>query len=146
MTIRIIKADEMARVARFMKQFEQETEFVKVDVEYATKQYEGMIIDNVATVFVAEKGGEILGALGSITAPDLHNGEMTAIETFWFTARRHRGVGVPLLDAFEKRAEENDCDKTAMVHLADSMPDRLERFYQRRGYKLAEKHYIRRIP
>lgn len=146
MIIRIIKAEEMLRITAFMKQFEEETAFVKVNVGYATMRYEEMINAGAATVFVAEKDGELMGALGSIKAPDLHNGEIIAIETFWFTAPEHRGCGVKLLDAFEKWAADNGCAKTAMIHLADSMPDRLEKFYLKRGYQLIEKHYTRRIP
>ncbi len=145
MRIRIARADEMGMVTAFMKQFEQETDFVRVDVGYAAKRYEEMINDGLATVLVAEKNGELMGALGFIKAPDLHNGEMIAIETFWFTAPEHRGIGLYLLDAFEEWAKENDCDKTAMIHLADSMPDRLEQLYIKRGYRLAEKHYLREV-
>lgn len=145
MRIRIIKAEEMGRVAVFMKAFEKETEFVTVDVGYATTRYEEMINSGVATVFVADQGDELLGALGLIKAPDLHNGEMMAIETFWFVAPEHRGIGLRLLDAFEEWAALNGCDKTAMIHLVDSMPERLERFYLKRGYSLVEKHYIKGI-
>lgn len=141
--IRLIESFEMGRVARFMKQFERETKFVTVDVEYATNRYIEMIDSGLVNVFVAEKDDTLLGALGFMKAPDLHNGEMIAVETFWFVAPEHRGIGVHLLNAFEKWAEENECDKTAMVHLEDSMPKSLEKFYLKRGYYLAERHYLR---
>lgn len=145
MKIRIIESHEMGRVAAFMKQFEQATKFVTVDVEYAAKRYEKMIDDGLATVLIAEKNGVMLGGLGFINAPDLHNGEMIAVETFWFVAPEHRGIGIHLLNAFEKWAKENGSDKTAMIHLTDSMPERLKRLYLKRGYRLIEKHYVREV-
>ncbi len=68
---------------------------------------------------------------------------MIAVETFWFVAPEHRGIGIRLFNAFEKWAKDNQCSKTAMIHLTDSMPERLEQLYLKRGYRLIEKHYVK---
>jgi GNAT superfamily N-acetyltransferase len=57
----------------------------------------------------------------------------------------YRGGGKELMFAFEKKAKELGCQRTAMIHMVDSMPDILENFYLKNGYKLIEKHYVKEI-
>ena len=135
----------MRKVTEFMKAFEQASKFVTVDIDYATKTYETMIDDGTATVMVLEKEGDLIGSLGFIEAPDLHNGNLMLIETFWFTDSGKRGYGLLLLDAYEKYAHDNGIKKIAMIHMMDSYPERLEVLYLKRGYRLMEKHYIKEI-
>lgn len=49
-----------------------------------------------------------------------------------------------LVDAYEAYAERLGCQKKAMVHMVDSYPDILEKLYLKRGYRLVEKHYVKR--
>jgi N-acetylglutamate synthase-like GNAT family acetyltransferase len=94
---------------------------------------------------VLEKDGKLIGSLGFIKAPDLHNGTLMLIETFWFTDPLERGYGLLLLDAYEKYAQETGIKKVAIIHMMDSYPERLEQLYLRRGYILMEKHYVKEI-
>jgi GNAT superfamily N-acetyltransferase len=135
----------MRRVTEFMKQFEKVTQFVKVDIDHATTIYENMIESGAAKVMVIEKNGELIGSLGFIQHPDLHSGELMLVETFWFVDPAHRGCGLLLLDAYENYGKVAGVDKIAMIHLADSYPERLEQLYLKRGYKLVEKHYVKDI-
>ena len=132
-----------ARLAKFMKQFEQASAQVKVDVEYTFKKYYSMMEKGMAHILIAEEEGEILGAIGFIVGPDLHEEKKVAVETFWFVAPEHRGIGAHLFYAFEKRATELGCKRKAMVHMVDSYPESLKAFYEKNGYHLAECHYIK---
>jgi GNAT superfamily N-acetyltransferase len=143
--VRIIDSSEMRMVTEFMKLFELASKFVTVDIDHATKTYEGMIDHGIAVVMVIEDDGELAGSLGFIVSQDLHSGEKVMIETFWFTHPEKRGCGLRLLDAYEKYAEDNNMDKIAMIHMMDSYPERLEKLYIRRGYKLIEKHYVKEL-
>jgi GNAT superfamily N-acetyltransferase len=67
------------------------------------------------------------------------------VETFWFTDPKKRGYGKMLLDAYEQYASQCGAKKAAMIHMMDSYPDSLERFYKRQGYKLIEKHYVKEL-
>jgi GNAT superfamily N-acetyltransferase len=136
---------EVRKVAEFMRQFEQATSFVKVDVDYTTGVYMKMIEQGIAAFLVLEDEGKMLGGLGCLKFPDIHSGEMMAVETFWFMAPESRGKGLLLLDAFEAWGARQGCRKLAMIHLADSYPKALERLYSMRGYKLIEKHYVKAI-
>lgn len=138
-------AEEIRAVAEFMTQFEQATSFVKVDVDHTSKVYENLIRTGAAVFLVLEENGHMHGGIGAIKSPDLHDGKLTAVETFWFVAPESRGKGLLLFDAFEKWAIDSGCQKLAMIHLADSYPDILRKLYKRNGYKLAEEHYIKEV-
>lgn len=137
--------DQVESVASYMKDFEQATEFVKVDVKYTTKIYQKMIREKRAAMFILwSDEDEMIGGLGCIIGPDIHYPRTIAVETYWFVKPEHRGGGIKLLEHFENWGK-GKCDYVAMIHLADSMPDSLEHLYLRRGYKLTEKHYMKEV-
>lgn len=127
------------------KGFDSESKFVTTHEEYTNNKYITMIEEGIAHVLVIDDDGVIKGALGFIVAPDLHEDVTVAVETFWFVLPEYRGGGKELMFAFEKMAKELGCKRTAMIHMVDSMPDTLETFYQKNGYKLIEKHYTKEI-
>lgn len=91
-----------------------------------------------------DAGGEICGALGALVAPDLNDGELVAQEAFWFVAESARGsVGVLLFAAWERWAKALGVKRAIMIHLLSSMPQKLQRFYHRRGYRPVEVHYVK---
>lgn len=145
--IREARIDEVRKVTEFMKQFEQHTGFVKVDVEHATKQYERFIKNNIGAMIILEDDntGELYGGIGVVALPDIHCGTLTAVETFWFVSPEHRGQGLKLLKAFENWGKEKKCKRLALIHLTDSFPEILEKIYIRKKYKLVEKHYLKEI-
>ena len=125
-----------------------ETEYsshVIVDVPLCIKQYTEFVDSGIGCVFVLKENGKVVGGIAGIKYPDLHSGIMTAVETFWFVDKLHRGKGLALLAVFEKWAAEQECKRIAMIHLEDSHPEILEKVYLHRGYKLFEKHYVREI-
>ncbi len=130
----------------FMKQFEQASSFVKVDVQHAWKKYQVMMDSGIARVFIAEGEDEKLqGAIGFLISEDLHDGKKTAVETFWFVAPEFRGIGMELFKVFEAEAIKAGCQKLAMIHMTDSYPESLQAFYTRQGYRLIEQHFVREV-
>jgi GNAT superfamily N-acetyltransferase len=143
--MRVIEPEEMRRVTIFMKNFEQATKFVTVDIDHATETYERMIRNGIMTVIILEKGFDIIGSMAFLVTPDLHNGIITAVETYWFTHPDYRIYGIKLYNAFERLAKKQGATRLAMVHLIDSYPEKLEKFYAKKGYELIEKHYIKEL-
>jgi GNAT superfamily N-acetyltransferase len=125
------------------KNFEAHTAHVMVDPDYTTRKYLDLIAKGMGVVFVLEVAGVIVGGIGGLKGPDLHWPRVIAVETFWFVLPEYRGAGLKLMSRFEQWAEENNCDAVAMVHLADSHPEILEKLYTRKGYQLVEKHYVK---
>lgn len=136
---------EVPKITILCKAFENETAHVKVDISHSIKSYCKFIDSGVGAMLLLKRDGEIIGGLGCLHYPDLHSGELTAVETFWFVDPGHRGKGLMLLDEFEKWAARQECTKVAMIHMVDSHPDILEKLYIRRGYKLVEKHFVKEV-
>jgi GNAT superfamily N-acetyltransferase len=145
MVIRKADHGEIPKVVDAFKVFEESSDFVKVDRAYAIKTYRKLIESGMGGVLLLEDRGVLHGGLGYIFSVDLHFPRKIAIETFWFVLPQYRGKGVALLNAFEELAVQEGCAQIAMVHLADSFPERLRELYLRRGYELMESHYVKEL-
>lgn len=95
----------------------------------------------IGKIMVVRHSGRVVAAMGCLRVPDLYTGEMVASEVFWFVLPEHRGVGLALLDAYEKWARDEGCREVRMIHLSGLMPERLKALYQRRGYCEVEVAY-----
>jgi len=137
--------EDLDVMGKMAARFATESQFVKVNPALPRHSYWPMVESGIAAVFMLEHEGIAVGGLGCIKFPDLHSGTLTAVETFWYVDPDHRGHGLALFEAYEHWAIENGCQMIAMIHMVDSMPDVLERFYKRRGYQLVEKHYMKEI-
>ncbi len=105
------------------------------------------VIDGgIGTVFVIEKDGEFVGAIGAIMNPDFLTGRKSAAELFWFVQPEHRGSSsIRMLKMLEDWSVENDCHTLHMVHLECSMADKLPDMYQRMGYRKFETWWRKEI-
>jgi GNAT superfamily N-acetyltransferase len=95
----------------------------------------------LGVVYASTVDGKIVGAIGGMRHKDANSADMIATEMFWFVDPLRRGDGLKLYDAFEDWAKSQGCQQLQMVHLADSMPAKLERFYERKGYRKLEVRY-----
>jgi len=129
--------------------FNDDSEFIELDLEYAHKAFGDIVRKGFGEIFILEddETKEFIGAMGCLKAPCLHSGKLMAIELFWYVTPKYRqgGKGLDLWYAFENWAKEQGCQQMAMIHMADSMPDILEKLYISRGYRLLEKHYVKDI-
>jgi GNAT superfamily N-acetyltransferase len=136
-------------MAHLFKGFERDSKFVKIDPEYADKTYKDLIDRGAGEIFLLfdDETGNLMGGLGCIKAPDMWTGDLIAIETFWYVLPEYRSglQGAELLFAFEQWAVDEGCKKIAIIHLADSHPDRLDRLYHTLGYQLVEKHFVKEV-
>ena len=99
----------------------------------------------IGAIFAAERGENIVAALGGVIVPDINSLAKKAGELFWFADPKYRGLGGFLFRAFEGWARENGCNVISMVHLVDVMPDALDEFYRAMGYKPVEVNYEKEI-
>lgn len=100
-------------------------------------------------VFLGLWGGDRFdvfeGGIGAVICPDLNNGQLTAVECFWYVKPGNRGDGLRLLRAYEQWARTAGAVRIVMVHLCSLAPDSLGRLYERRGYKKVEVNYIKNL-
>lgn len=137
--------EDVDNLAVMAYNFTKESKYVIVDKNRPRETYWPLIQSGVGAMLMLEDNGILVGGLGCLKYPDLHSGELFAVETFWYVLPEHRGAGLLLLEAYEKWARDNGCVKCAMIHMVDSMPEKLEVVYKRKGYSLIEKHYVKEL-
>lgn len=104
-----------------------------------------LIQRDIGVIFVTVEAGRVRGALGGMVYPDAYSERLVATEMFWFIEPGFRGCGMRLYREFEAWARARGCREIRMVHLADSMPEKLDRVYHRLGYEPCEVHYRKEL-
>jgi GNAT superfamily N-acetyltransferase len=114
-------------------------------IERFVNVWTNLIHAGSGVIFLAEADGKIEGAIGGVIHEDLYGGqELIAEEFFWFIQPGSRGDGIRLYRRFKDWAIQHGAAELQMVHLSDSMPDKLARFYKHEGYSLIEmRHGLR---
>lgn len=144
MTLRNATAADLPRLANLAEQFYSASRFLKrFDLERFCTVWRTLLEGGSGVVFLLEDEGAIAGTLGGMLYPDLYSGDLIATEFFWFVDPANRGGGMQLYRAFEAWACANHATEIRMVHLHDSMPERLSVLYRRLGYVAAETHYTK---
>jgi len=96
-------------------------------------------------ILLAEENGEVVGMLAAgITSP-MFSDDKVATELAWFIDKEHRGssMSLRLIKEYEKWAKGNGCKYTSMMDL-DQL-NNLQRLYERQGYSLVEKTFIKEL-
>jgi len=147
LTSRAMTVGDLPKAADCAREFYASSKFLRrFDIDRFSSAWTGFIESGAGVIFgLFDEEGNLQGALGGICFPDLYSGELQASEFFWFVKEEHRGRGLDLLRSFEEWARAMGCACIRLAHLMDSMPDRLERVYERRGYVLAEKQYVKEL-
>lgn len=84
------------------------------------------------------------GMIGGLLVPFPYNQNiLVAQELFWWVAPDSRGGGMALLDAFEDEAEMRGAGIVAMSLMEEMKGEVLSRIYERRGYKLNERSFLK---
>lgn len=146
--INILKAiiSDLPKVEVCAREFYESSKFLNgFDLERFCRLWTGLLESDSGVIFAIEENGEWVGAIGGLAYQEIYSGQMTALEMFWFVRPGHRGQGIKLYRALESWAREKQCFEMRMVHLLDSMPEKLERVYRHFNFKPAEIHYTKEL-
>lgn len=144
--IRTLALSELEVLAPLAREFYASSQhLVQFDFDRFVAIWSQLIPSGMGVIFIAEENGVALGTLGGFAHPELYSGQIVAEEMFWFVASEKRGVGVALYRAFERWAAEQGAASIQMVHLMDSMPEKLGAFYRRLGFGPVEMRYSKRL-
>jgi len=96
---------------------------------------------------VVEVGGRMVGAAGFAILPAFPApATIQATELFWFMEPEYRGpFGPLLLEAMEEEAAALGAGVISMIALEAARGAVVGRLYERRGYRLVERAYMRRL-
>ena len=90
------------------------------------------IASDIAVVMVTEQNGNVVGVIGGVVGPHYLTGGKSASELFWWVEPEHRGVGLPLLRAYEDEAQERGAQYSGMICPFGS--SNVEKIYSKSGY------------
>lgn len=94
-------------------------------------------------ILYEHKDGDIIGGAGGVIANFTTSSVLNSIEMFWWVDPEFRGkVGLKLYNEFVSESKKRGAQRLLMAYMANSMPDKLEKFYLSRGFVPFEHHVI----
>jgi GNAT superfamily N-acetyltransferase len=90
-----------------------------------------------------DERGAPAGFVYAVTHRDFFTGERYAHVSEIAAARSGAGVGGELMDAVERWAGDHGYGMVTLNVVDDNAP--AQRFYERRGYELGHRHYVKRL-
>lgn len=105
----------------------------------------GIENDHMCMLVYEDDTGDIQGGILGVVSEMFMSGESLATEFAWFMSKEHRGGtgAIRLVKAFEEWAKENNAKYIVMADLV-GLQD-LSKLYERRGFELAERSFIKEI-
>lgn len=97
-------------------------------------------------ILVEHKDGDIIGGVGGVVTNFQTSSVKNAIEMFWWVEPEFRGeVGRVLYNEFVVESKKRGAKRLLMAYMANSMPDKLEKFYAAKGFTPFEHHVIKNL-
>lgn len=141
-TIRTLKASEFGALEAGAREFYAASRWLgRFDPERFRALWSELYNAGAGVILASFDEGTITGALGGIVHREIYGDRLIAEEFFWFARPEHRGAGVALYRCFEEWARSRGAAAIQMVHLFDSMPEKVARFYLRSGFEPVEMRY-----
>jgi len=148
--IREARPEDIPDIVLLGEKFFNETAFtgiVKYDYNTVIRLAAKAIKEENYVIFVAEEE-EIIGLAAGVLYPFFFNSEhLTGQEFLWWVEPSTRGqkAGLLLFNALIKWAEENGAESFTMGTIENMNPDKVGKFYERKGFKPSERNYIKKF-
>ncbi len=114
------------------------------DPAYAARLFHLHLAHRNACCLVLDFDDEAQGILMAMASEHPFGSVKLARETVWWIDPAYRGVAaIRMLDAYEQWAKSLHCAYSGMAGMGDD-PE-VAKLYERRGYAVAEKHYLKKI-
>lgn len=144
MVIREATVDDIPKLIPCAEEFHASSAHLRdFDPEHFVQSWTTYLYGGFGVIFVLETNDEIVGTIGALRHPDSNSGKMVVQECFWFTQKRYRGRGGLLYRALVEWSR--GCE-LRMGYLVDSMPERMEEFYLKQGFRRVEVSYAKEVP
>lgn len=142
-----ILSDTTALISLFTDFFDESISFYGIPLDHKTvaKTVISHIRNHV--VFVLEKDDEeIVGFIGGVIASyPINENVKIFVESGWFVKEDYRKGSVQLLIELEKYCKEIGVKHIIIGNTDTEKTEQFKRFYERKGYKLFEQHFIKDI-
>ena len=149
--IRFAKPEDAEDMKRLIKEFRQEG-LDAYNLSFDNDSLD-LLIDifchsEICTVIVGLIDGQIKGIIaGTIQPSSFDRNEKLAEEKIWFVSKDARGtkLGTQMLDFFEYCVKTKGAKKLIMANMESINDGVMKRFYERRGYRELETHFIKNL-
>jgi GNAT superfamily N-acetyltransferase len=141
MDIRQATLADVEEILNYLISFAAASPYTNLVDFYRVGQLAGkFILDDDKLALICPGKGMILAT----TLPFLWGTKRTATEMAWWVEPKYRkqGIGGMLIEAFEDWAKEKGCVAITLTSLDDT---KVEKLYDKLGYKLCEQTYIKEI-
>jgi N-acetylglutamate synthase-like GNAT family acetyltransferase len=144
MKIRQATEADIDNAIDLLKEFQEESLVVYgFEINFQTAQQ--LLKAYVATSLILEADDKIVGVISGTVNTYPLDGSKIYQEAVWFVSKPYRRHGLLLLKSLEDNCRENGIKHLVMVHLGNSIGEKVERFYIKQGFKGLEKHYIKTL-
>lgn len=149
--IRKFELKDINQIYQCAKSFEKESNVFKsiggIDEKTFKENLEKYFNHNLLKCWVVEKENKIVSGLACVEILDFLSNVKCLIEMFWFCLKEYRGnlENIKMFKIMEDYAKNNDIGYIQMIHLCDSMPEKMEKFYKKKGYKMLQKCYNKEL-
>ena len=143
-----INDDNITMLANKMQQYYTASDtLIEIDVDTVKRNWSAFLQSGMASVFVLEEDGVIVGIISGLCYHDPLSGHMVAQEAFWFVdyEYRHRGYGEALIKTFEEWAISKNAMSVRLAHLVDLRAKENQSLYEGLGYHMAEISYEKKL-
>lgn len=144
--IRQATKDDILDILVVCKQFARETKQpAKFDAKHFANSLGNLISLDHGLVLLSIEDDEVVGILIAVASQFVFSPQMVATEMGWYVLPEYRDYrrGVKLVQAFEAWAKEIGADFIAMSDIVQTQD--LSKLYERQGYKLSEKTYVKEL-
>jgi GNAT superfamily N-acetyltransferase len=148
MTIQQITVEQLPALSGLAESFYSSSAVLSAapfQLEKFVEMWRELIALERGVIFLLMDREQPVGAFGGILHLEQYSDKPIASEFFWFVQEEARGRGILLMREFEKWARERGAREFRMIHLADSMPERLKDFYLRDGFHVVETAYAKEL-
>ena len=141
--VRNANIDDIPSLLIMAKKFFKAAKFdgIEYNEESTSKTIQHLIASHGGLLLVSDNNG-VDGMIGALVYPMYFNAaHLTGQELFWWS---EGGIGgIKLIAEMEKQAKELGAKTFSMIYLENITPKKLRDFYEKRGYKQSETHYMR---
>lgn len=115
------------------------------DVSYVDKLFQNHIRLPNTICLASEIDGKVQGLLLAVAFEHIFGPVRLSKDTLWWIDKGHRGgfMAVRMLDAYEAWSASQGCAFAGMAGMGDD--PNIDALLKRRGYAVAEKHYLKKV-
>lgn len=150
MRIRKATYADMPSILRCAKDFFIYADFAQFGLTLDDDSFNEMVskyISEGIVLLLVDDDDIVRGGISGMASPWGFNKNITVVmELFFWVDPEYRGRdAIKMLNAFEKAARSKGADKLIMVTVNTDLADGVGRLYEKRGYMLTEKFFIKSL-